>query len=63
MIRVTEDETRLKQFIIDLTWTFAKTYANTDPHEYLVYDNLNAKRKRDSECWGQEIYALDLDFP
>ncbi len=32
---------RLKQFISDETWTFAKTYASTWPHEYIVQENVD----------------------
>jgi hypothetical protein len=31
----------LKQFIADSTWTFAKTYAKTWPHEYIVQQNVD----------------------
>jgi hypothetical protein len=32
---------KLKQFIKDQTWTFAKTYADTWPHEYIVQKNVD----------------------
>jgi len=32
---------RLKQFIEDSTWIFAKTYAETWPHEYIVQDRVD----------------------
>jgi hypothetical protein len=31
----------LKAFVDGQTWTFAKTYAETWPHEYLVRDRVN----------------------
>ena len=31
----------LKQFIENSTWTFAKTYAKTWPHEYIVQENVD----------------------
>ena len=43
-----KDECRIQKFIDGNNWIFAKTYAKTAPHEYLVYDNLNAKMRR--EC-------------
>ena len=32
---------QLKQFIADSTWIFAKTYATTWPHEYLVAERVD----------------------
>ena len=32
---------RLKQFIAEETWTFAKTYASTWPHEYIVQEKVD----------------------
>jgi len=31
----------LKAFIADSEWTFAKTYADTFPHEYIVQDRVD----------------------
>ena len=31
----------LKKFVDDETWTFAKTYASTWPHEYIVRDRVD----------------------
>ena len=31
----------LREFIFSSEWTFAKTYANTWPHEYIVRDQVN----------------------
>ena len=31
----------LRQFVNSEEWTFAKTYADTWPHEYLVRDNVD----------------------
>ena len=31
----------LKQFIADSTWIFAKTYAKTWPHEYIVQEKVD----------------------
>ena len=31
----------LKQFIAESTWIFAKTYAETWPHEYIVRDRVD----------------------
>ena len=33
----------LKIFIAESKWVFAKTYANTWPHEYIVRDNVDEK--------------------
>ena len=32
---------KLKGFIKDQTWIFAKTYADTWPHEYIVQKNVD----------------------
>ncbi len=32
---------KLKKFIESSTWVFAKTYAETWPHEYLVKENVD----------------------
>jgi hypothetical protein len=32
----------LQQFIANQEWTFAKTYADTYPHEYIVKDRVDA---------------------
>jgi len=32
---------RLKAFIADSTWIFAKTYATTWPHEYIVQERVD----------------------
>ena len=32
---------RLKAFVEDSPWTFAKTYAKTWPHEYIVRDRVD----------------------
>ena len=31
----------LRRFVVDEPWTFAKTYAETWPHEYLVRDRVD----------------------
>lgn len=31
----------LKQFIVNVDWIFAKTYAKTWPHEYIVRDKVD----------------------
>ncbi len=36
-----EFSNRLKQFIADSTWIFAKTYAKTWPHEYIVQERVD----------------------
>lgn len=40
--------TELKKFIDDTPWTFAKTYAETWPHEYIVRDQVD------------EVFFVDL---
>jgi len=36
-----EFSTNLKIFVEECTWTFAKTYASTWPHEYIVRDKVD----------------------
>ena len=38
---MSELSAELKQFIADSTWTFAKTYAATWPHEYIVEERVD----------------------
>ena len=45
MICATEDDTRLKTFVASVRWICAKTYASTAPHEYIIYDKLDAEDK------------------
>ena len=33
----------LKRFITEQAWTFAKTYADTYPHEYIVEERVDAE--------------------
>jgi hypothetical protein len=43
----------LHQFISTQEWTFAKTYADTYPHEYIV------KERVDAELFSQLAYHID----
>lgn len=43
----------LKQFIAYQTWTFAKTYADTYPHEYIVAERV------DSALYGKLAEYID----
>jgi hypothetical protein len=36
-----ECSNRIKQYIEDTQWTFAKTYARTWQHEYIVQEKVN----------------------
>ena len=38
---MTEFSETLKKFIKEATWTFAKTYADTWPHEYIVQERVD----------------------
>ncbi len=44
---------RLKQFIAEETWIFAKTYASTWPHEYIVQEKV------DNELYMQLAEYID----
>ncbi len=39
------DLEQIKKFIAGVEWIFAKTYAKTAPHEYIVRDNLSDNDK------------------
>jgi|TARA_Y100000294_G_scaffold18996_1_gene16363 hypothetical protein len=41
MIQIRNLSEKLKQFIKHVNWVFAKTYATTWPHEYIVRDQVN----------------------
>ncbi|MBI3685311.1 hypothetical protein HY250_02805 [Candidatus Azambacteria bacterium] len=58
---MTEDEIRLKKFIKGNTWIFAKTYAKTAPHEYVVYDNLDAERQKEYDWFVKQIEEKGVD--
>ena len=38
---MTELPTKLRTFVDDVPWVFAKTYAETWPHEYIVRERVN----------------------
>ena len=58
---MTQDEIRLKKFIDNATWIFAKTYAKTAPHEYVIYDNLDAQRQKEYEWFAKQIEEKGID--
>ena len=58
---MTKDEIRLKKFINGANWIFAKTYAKTAPHEYVVYDNLDAAGQKDYEWFVDKIQEKGVD--
>ena len=37
---------KLKNFIKNSEWIFAKTYAKTWPHEYIVQENVDNKDRK-----------------
>ncbi|NLH77855.1 MAG: hypothetical protein GX465_12535 [Acidobacteria bacterium] len=38
-------EKELREFVSEFKWTFAKTYAKTAPHEYIVLDKVGIEHK------------------
>jgi len=58
---MTKDEIRLKKFIDSNKWTFAKTYAKTAPHEYLIYDNLDEERQKEYDWFIKQIEEKGVD--
>jgi hypothetical protein len=58
---VTADNTRLKKFVASVRWIFAKTCANTAPHEYIIYDKLDAEDKLEYEWFVEQIKQSGVD--
>jgi len=58
---MTENELRLKKFIDGNTWTFAKTYAKTAPHEYVIYDKLSTEQQKEYSWFAQQIAEKGID--
>lgn len=50
-----ETEERITMFISSVTWTFAKTYAETSPHEYLILHKCPEEFKEDWLWFVQHI--------
>lgn len=58
---MTDDEIRLKKFIDGNKWIFAKTYAKTAPHEYVVYDKLNTDMQKEYDWFVKQIEEKGVD--
>lgn len=58
---MTEDELRLKRFIDGNAWTFAKTYAKTAPHKYVICDKLDAEGRKEYEWVAKRIAEKGVD--
>ena len=52
---MTKYEIRLKKFIDNNNWIFAKTYAKTAPHEYLIYDKLDEETQKEYNWFIKQI--------
>ena len=52
---MTKDEIKLKKFIDATTWIFAKTYAKTAPHEYVIYDMLDVEMQKEYRWFVKQI--------
>lgn len=52
---------RIKNFIDSAEWTFAKTYAKTAPHEYIVKNRLPREKWTDFECLTKSIFNEGTD--
>jgi hypothetical protein len=55
------DQARLEKFIDGNQWIFAKTYAKTAPHEYLVYDKLSAEMQKEYDWFVKQIEEKGVD--
>ncbi len=58
---MSKDKIRLKKFIDGNTWIFAKTYAKTAPHEYVVYDKLDAEMQKEYDWFVRQIVEKGVD--
>ena len=58
---MTKDEIRLKKFIDNNKWIFAKTYAKTAPHEYLIYDKLDEEKQKEYNWFIKQIEEKGID--
>lgn len=56
-----KDKARLKKFIDSNKWIFAKTYAETAPHEYIVYDDLTEEAQKEYRWFVQQIKDNGID--
>lgn len=71
-----DDLNRVRSFISGNTWIFAKTYAKTAPHEYVVKTKLPTEEMKkefewmvmlirergyEAEFWGKVHTYLDID--
>ena len=63
-----EFSTDVKRFIKESTWTFAKTYASTWPHEYIVQENVDnglyMKMAKQIDGYGnkQSFYSTQMIY-
>jgi hypothetical protein len=55
------DQARSKRFIDGNQWIFAKTYAKTAPHEYVVYDKLTADMRKEYDWFVEQIEDHGVD--
>ena len=51
---------KIKQFIDEQTWTFAKTYTKTAPHEYIVREKLDVEQKEMFDTFA--LYIKDSGY-
>ena len=58
---MTKYEIRLKKFIDNNNWIFAKTYAKTAPHEYLIYDKLDEETQKEYNWFIKQIEEKGID--
>lgn len=58
------DLERALKFIEQAYWRFAKTYAETAPHEYCVKDKLTPELQKEFEWFDTQIkqYGVDEKF-
>jgi len=63
-----EFSTDVKRFIKECTWTFAKTYSSTWPHEYIVQEKVDnelyAKLAEQIDTYGhkQNFYSTQMIY-
>jgi len=56
-----KEEERITKFIGSNNWIFAKTYAKTAPHEYVIYDKLDEKTQKEYKWFIKQIEEKGID--
>ena len=55
------DIERARKFIKDVNWVFAKTYAETAPHEYVVKRDLSPELQKEFDWFAKMIFENGVE--